>query len=202
MTEREISFVAPDVSQLKALAHPVRMRMLGMLRLDGPATATQLAQRLGLNSGATSYHLRQLAQHGYIEEDGERGNKRDRWWRASHESTHLGAAKRPESPADRDAIEAFWQALAIAHLDTLSAGMREHAELPDAWAEVSDSSDWAIWLTPDQADELLTKVHAVLDETLHRAPADADDAPADAEQFLIQVHGFPRPGRVVGGHRP
>ena len=55
---RNLRRVVPDATALKALAHPVRLRMLGMLRVDGPATATQLAARLGLNSGATSYHLR------------------------------------------------------------------------------------------------------------------------------------------------
>ncbi len=61
-----------------------------LLRLEGPATATQLAQQLKLNTGATSYHLRQLAEHGFIEEDHERGDARDRWWRAAHESTRNG----------------------------------------------------------------------------------------------------------------
>ena len=65
---REITRIVPDATALKALTHPLRLRMLGMLRIDGPATATGLAERLGLNSGATSYHLRQLAQHGFIEE--------------------------------------------------------------------------------------------------------------------------------------
>src|SRR5215212_6743064 len=83
----ERSVVTPGPEGLKALGHPGRLRMLGLLRVEGPATATTLAARLGLNTGATSYHLRQLAQHGFIEEDSERGNARDRWWRASHDST-------------------------------------------------------------------------------------------------------------------
>ena len=62
--------------------------MLMLLRLEGPATATQLAQKLKLNTGATSYHLRQLAEHGFIEDDTERGDARDRWWKAAHQSTH------------------------------------------------------------------------------------------------------------------
>ena len=55
--------------------------MLGMLRIDGPATATSLAARLGINTGQTSYHLRQLAQHGFVVDDDERGNGRERWWK-------------------------------------------------------------------------------------------------------------------------
>jgi DNA-binding transcriptional ArsR family regulator len=50
--------VTPDPTALRALSHPVRLRMLGLLRSEGPSTASRLAERLGLNSGATSYHLR------------------------------------------------------------------------------------------------------------------------------------------------
>src|SRR5690606_34588991 len=99
--KRAISQIEPDAMALRALAHPQRLRMLGMLRVDGPATATSLAQRMGLNSGATSYHLRQLARHGFIVEDETRGNARDRWWRAAHESTVM----RTEA-SDNDGLDA------------------------------------------------------------------------------------------------
>ena len=65
--------------QLRALSHPLRLRMLEVLR-EGPATASALGRRLGESSGATSYHLRALAKAGVVEED-ERGSKRERWWR-------------------------------------------------------------------------------------------------------------------------
>jgi len=64
-------------------------RLLGCWRAEGPATATGLAQRLGESSGTTSWHLRQLADHSLIEQDTERGNKRERWWKAAYESTEL-----------------------------------------------------------------------------------------------------------------
>ena len=69
----DLTTITPDVAALRALGHPVRLRILGLLRADGPATATALAQRLGLNSGATSYHLRQLAAHS----DNAPGRKTD-----------------------------------------------------------------------------------------------------------------------------
>ena len=82
--------------------------MLGLLRSEGPATATTLATRLGLNSGATSYHLRQLEKHGFIVEDTSRGNARDRWWRAAHQSTQTESrtprrprSTRPATPTSR-----------------------------------------------------------------------------------------------------
>src|SRR3954449_2802661 len=87
------SAITPSAAGLRALSHPTRLKMLMLLRLEGPATATQLAQQLKLNTGATSYHLRQLAEHGFIEEDGERGDARDRWWKAAHESTRANLDK-------------------------------------------------------------------------------------------------------------
>ena len=74
-TRRELS-----LEQLRAVAHPLRFRILELLR-EGPANSTLLAERLGDSTGATSYHLRQLARYDLIEEDPERSYGRERWWR-------------------------------------------------------------------------------------------------------------------------
>jgi DNA-binding transcriptional ArsR family regulator len=55
--------------------------------LDGPSTATSLSERLGVNSGTVSHHLRQLGAAGFVEEDTERGNARERWRRSVHRTT-------------------------------------------------------------------------------------------------------------------
>jgi predicted transcriptional regulator len=68
-----IDVVSPDPRSLRGLAHPLRLHLLGLLRADGPATASQLAARTGQSSGATSYHLRQLAAYGFVVEDTGRG---------------------------------------------------------------------------------------------------------------------------------
>src|SRR3954454_12016717 len=83
--------VVLDPPRLRALAHPLRVRLLGLLRLHGPSTATRLAARVGDSSGSTSYHLRQLAAAGLVAEDPAHagGGGRERWWRAVHSSTRL-----------------------------------------------------------------------------------------------------------------
>jgi DNA-binding transcriptional ArsR family regulator len=73
MSEPERPERIVDAASLKALAHPLRVDMFDRLAMLGPATASQLAEALGESSGATSYHLRQLARHGFIEEDTDRG---------------------------------------------------------------------------------------------------------------------------------
>ena len=67
-----------DHRQVRVLAHPLRMRLVGALRVKGPATATTLAELLNTNTGATSYHLRQLAEVGLVVEDPDRGTGRQR----------------------------------------------------------------------------------------------------------------------------
>src|SRR5690625_6990694 len=76
-----------DLDTLRAFVHPLRIRLLGALRLHGAATASELARRLGESSGATSYHLRQLERFGFVADDDQQPSRRERRWRAVHELT-------------------------------------------------------------------------------------------------------------------
>src|SRR3712207_7836256 len=70
-----------------------RSALLGLLRSEGPSTASKLGQRLGESSGSTSYHLRQLAALGFVEEVPGQGTARERWWRArDRKSTRLNSS--------------------------------------------------------------------------------------------------------------
>src|SRR5215207_79528 len=102
--------VVLDVKGLRALAHPVRVELVGLLRQYGPSTATRLAERLGVNSGTASYHLRQLGAAGFVEEDAERGNARERWWRSVHQVTRLNDTELAER--EPEATLAYMQSVA------------------------------------------------------------------------------------------
>lgn len=193
---RNISQVSPDPSALKALAHPVRLRMLSLLRLDGPATASGLAARLGLNSGATSYHLRQLALHGFITDDTTRGNARDRWWRAAHESTSFGA-----EPGDSEALEAgmaFGQAALNWQIMQMQSALRNQVNLSPEWRKASTISDYYIPLTAGQAETLTRKLQDLLWEAMQSAPPMGGPYPEGVEPFAVILHGFPRPPEDKG----
>jgi predicted ArsR family transcriptional regulator len=178
--------ITPSPQQMKALTHPVRVRMLGLLRLDGPATATSLAERLGLNTGATSYHLRQLAQHGFISEDTERGNGRDRWWRAVHDSTRTDFAQQRGSDEE---VEAYLATVALVYADRLRAAVAEWSFLPEEWRSVGTISDWERTLTPAAADALVRAMTRLVEET-----PDSDED--DAAPFAVNINAFPRPGAL------
>jgi hypothetical protein len=78
-----------------------------MLATDGPATATGLAARVGESSGTTSWHLRHLAEHGLVEEDPDRGNRRERWWRAAQDSLQVRWDDFGSDPADARALAVY-----------------------------------------------------------------------------------------------
>jgi predicted ArsR family transcriptional regulator len=171
--------------------------MLGLLRSEGSATATSLAVQLGLNSGATSYHLRQLAKHGFIEDDVDGvhdGSRRERWWRAAHRSTEFGGAGGGQDDAARDAVGAFLQAVAVVQAEQVQHAVEERDLLPARWRDVSTLADWEVRLTPDRARALLAALERLVDET-EEDSADTDDS----SPVVVQVAMFPRPGTVVIG---
>lgn len=185
----DLTSITPDPTALKALSHPVRLRMLGLLRADGPATASSLALRLGLNSGATSYHLRQLHQHGFVVDDTDRGNGRERWWKAAHQATR--ARTDSESADEREASDAFAQSVGIVHTEQLQHALEELPTMPLEWRRATTTSDWGLRLTPERALELKQAVTALVDEW----DEDPEDA-AGAEVYVLQLHTFVRPGTL------
>lgn len=199
-TIRHLTQRTPHPSQLKALAHPARLQMLEMLRLDGPGTSTSLAARLGMNSGTVSYHLRQLALHGFIEDDPEHESKRERWWRATHEFTHV-PYQEPQDVEDRQARQAYLHAYVLVNVTQLQEALSERADLPRRWASVTEDSDWTIWLTPSEVRALMERLTATIREVADAAPRDREHAPEGCEQYTLQLHGFPRPRRLVPEHR-
>jgi DNA-binding transcriptional ArsR family regulator len=185
------SSITPSAAGLRALSHPTRLKMLMLLRLEGPATATQLAQQLKLNTGATSYHLRQLAEHGFIDEDHERGDARDRWWKAAHESTRANLGSRT-SEEDAESTEAYLQTVALMYTETLMQAVSERRFLPSAWQEASTTSDWHLRLTPARAEQLVDALAAFIEDWRE----DSEET-AGAGDFLVNLNAFPRPGTVV-----
>lgn len=179
-------------SAMRGLVNPLRLRLLELLQADGPSTATELGRRVGQSTGVTSYHLRVLAQHGFIVEDEERGDDRDRWWRAVHRSTSF-SFRVPGDPATEDTVDQAAQFIrlnveashrrAIDWVDTLPSQVDELAALP--WT----ASDWPLTLTHDQARMVVTAVRELVAQ-FQRDPEAATDDP-DAVRAHAQFQLFP-----------
>ena len=192
---RERSAIVPGPEGLKALSHPGRLRMLGLLRSEGPATATTLASRLGLNSGATSYHLRQREKHGFVVADTTRGNARDRWGRAAHQATRTDVAD-ATTPEEHDTYDAYIQTVAMLYSEQLQRAVEEMRLLPRPWLDAGNLSDWTLQLTPGRANALVEALHEVVETW----PEDEDDP--QAAPFKVNVNAFLRPGSVAPPEDP
>jgi DNA-binding transcriptional ArsR family regulator len=182
-------FVDLDTKGLKVLAHPVRIKLLGLLRKHGPSTATRLAARLELASGATSYHLRQLAGAGFVTEDTARGNNRDRWWRAAHDITRFRSSKLLEG--DPAAAMVYLQAIASLYTEAMQRYLAGEQTMPQEWREVGQFSDGLLRLTVEETRELSAELDAVISKYRREDPEAVDRGPAGGKRVKVQVQVMP-----------
>lgn len=189
-----VDVVSPDPRSLRGLAHPLRLQLLGMLRADGPATASQLAARTGQSSGATSYHLRQLAAYGFVVEDTDRGTARDRWWRAAHRATRF------ELPRDADEEsralgEEYLRVVADANARRVQAAIAGLAtveeDLGAGWSDILRLSDLRLRLTLGEARDLVADLQAVVARYRADDPESVAEAPDDARRVVVQFQVLP-----------
>ncbi|MET7703853.1 MULTISPECIES: ArsR/SmtB family transcription factor [unclassified Streptomyces] len=178
-----------DARSLRGIAHPLRMQLLSALRQHGPATASQLAERLGESSGATSYHLRQLAAHGFVEDAPEHGKGRERWWKAAAQGLIFDDSMLKDSdPAVRGAVDTFLHEIATTHTRELSTWLGTRDDWSAEWTRATDMSDMTLRLTPDLTAELIQKMHDLVESYRDRAPAEGTP---EAEQVRLHTHVFP-----------
>ncbi|MFG3394894.1 ArsR/SmtB family transcription factor [Streptomyces parvus] len=181
--------VVLDAKGLRAMAHPVRVQVVGLLRKHGPSTATRLAERLGVNSGTASYHLRQLGAAGFVEEDTERGNARERWWRSVHRTTWFNAPELAER--EPEAALAYQQSVASLYALRAQQTLNELQTMPRVWRDRFDLSDWVLRLTPEETAALYQELGDVIGRYRRDTPENAATAPAGAERVGLITHILP-----------
>src|SRR5262245_57532196 len=178
MVAEQFDTTGDDVRAVRALAHPLRLELLDLLRFEGPATATLLARRVGESSGATSYHLRQLARYGYIEETPRQAG-RERWWQYRERPVNVEHSER----SNRRLLAELLSREAHA-LDRYLAEPR-----PDPkWDQAAFFRSVALRLTVAEFEQLSSSIEALI-APLRRA--NADDAPAGALPVRLLAFGFP-----------
>src|SRR5450432_3352930 len=131
-----------DPRALRALAHPIRMSLVGMLRVHGPLTATRAAELLGESSGTCSFHLRQLAKYGLVEEAGG-GTGREKPWRAAATSTDWDPA--PATPEAAAAAGLLNTVIAERYFEQLMRWLEASPDQPAQWQEAALLGDRILW---------------------------------------------------------
>lgn len=154
--------VVEDVETLKAISHPLRLQLLGRLRSDGPATASELARVVDESSGSTSYHLRQLERYGFVVDAEEQPSGRERRWRAVHEMTSF-----PDQLAALPGAREALHQVGDRQLRVLAEGVEAWRALESP--EGYDHSDYLLDLDPVDLKALTKEISDVIERYRARA---------------------------------
>ncbi|NRQ40383.1 helix-turn-helix domain-containing protein [Nonomuraea sp. NN258] len=185
MADSNASRKVADLEALRTLVHPRRQRILDHLAGRGPATSAELARELELNTGATSYHLRELAKHGFIEEVPEKARGRERWWR--YVSADLRFPMRSEQDDETRAILDEMNARAVAD-DMQAFRLAQESVEPGGWGDAFPFSRGSIRVTLAELEQFFEEYVALV----MKYGKSAEEADADAR--VVQTRFFAYPG--------
>jgi DNA-binding transcriptional ArsR family regulator len=179
-----------DPRVLRALAHPVRLRLYEALAVGGPRTVSQLAAELGGQVGTLSYHLRELARYGYLEQADELArDHRERWWKAVpggvrwSEEELLGSAGGEQA---RNAMERLALARQVERLHAWQTG--RDAAAPE-WRHAAHSSDTLLRLSAPELAALGKELDDVIESWLSRPRDDTHEG--DRRTVAVVLHAIP-----------
>ncbi|MFJ6618162.1 ArsR/SmtB family transcription factor [Kitasatospora sp. NPDC091335] len=183
-----------DLSRLKAFTNPLRMQLYRLLYAAGSATASQLAEQVDQAPSLVSYHLRKLAEQGFVTEaSGRSTDGRERWWQVASEEgwgfRESDLAGTPEGAAvvgtiTRGLVD-FRSAQYLAYLGQSAAWGRE-------WTDAAFSSEWLLDLTAAELAEMEEELQAISRRWRERGKAarTAGDT-AGREHVSVHLYGFP-----------
>ncbi|GIF95411.1 transcriptional regulator [Catellatospora citrea] len=181
-----------DPEVLKGLAQPIRQKLYRLLAQFGPATGATLSKRLGTDPGQTSYHLRELAKAGFVEDAPELArDRRERWWRAVPGSTGWSSLDFP-TPEGQAIASAAKAQVVIDEFERVRGYEQSRDTWSDQWQVAATSSDSFLRLTPSELTELTGELHEVLVRWKQRSnerAARSDDT--DREHVFLFFHAFP-----------
>lgn len=193
MTDKERDRRITDLGTLKALAHPLRMKLFRGLTIAQVATASQLAEQVDEAVSLVSYHLRKLAEHGLIEEaEPQRADGRERWWRPASDGVRIQDEDFRDAPEKAAAHTAASRLFAEQRTDMYRRWLDERARWGPEWNRAAESSESSLRLTADELAELNRELLALLrryDEQGRAADAAGDTE--GRENVAVHTYAFP-----------
>jgi len=180
-----------DTSALKALAHPLRVRIYDILSQFGPQTASSLAEMTGESSGATSYHLRALAKHDLIREVDDRGTARERWWERPRGGISFTNPEAMKTPSGKAATQVVMREFLNRRHDQLMRYVSEQLVTPESLDESEAMiSTTTLTLTAEQVEELTDALQEVVETFVERY---RDQEVDGTRRFSVRADVFPLP---------
>jgi DNA-binding transcriptional ArsR family regulator len=177
-----------EAKALSAMANPFRARMMDALKVDGPSTASGLAQRTGQAVGSASHHLKVLAEAGLVEEAPELArDRRERWWRLVDPGTRWSRA---DFADDTAAVTAAYAAEALAlqrQFERTQEWNANAASVPE-WDDAAFATQQWLRLTPEELHEVSAEVVDVLMRWSRRQVPDDGQ---EREPVFVFARGFP-----------
>jgi hypothetical protein len=176
-----------DPSVIAAIHHPLRRRLIDLLGVNGPSTASRLAEATGELVGNISHHLKVLAAAGVIEEAPELARtRRERWWRSARASYSWSIADAGGDPAAELVAETAEEANLTHHTTKVRQWFGLRSEYDDSWVRAAFSTENWVTLTPDRLEELGTRMSELVQEYVE-APSEG----AQARPVFVFSHAVP-----------
>lgn len=153
--------VQADPTALRALAHPVRWKLIDVLASEGTATATRCSELLGESTATCSYHLGILAKYGYITRVAGR-EWRDKPWRLV--SPDLNLSSRGLDPEGAAASRAAASAFLDYEMTVLKESLHRSEQEPPQWRQANKIMGATAWITAEECQEAAAEVQQILDK--------------------------------------
>ena len=191
--------VVGDALALRALAHPLRLKLHALVGREGTITAAEAARQLGVSQALASHHLRQLAKYGYVE-PAEAGDNRERPWRVTHTSNAF-APEKSDDPAEAwEAAEALERFLVERAGAQLADWQQRRGDADPGWAEHTGIGQNLVYLTLDEMADLHRAWDELVTPLVRRRPiGDAAARPADAVPVDVTLIAVPLRPTASGG---
>jgi hypothetical protein len=184
-----------DPKTLRALTHPVRLALLEALALEGPLTATAAGELIGESSTTCSFHFRQLAKYGFVEE-ADSGPGRLRPWKLVNVGMRFSDVT--EDPEMSVAAKSLERMVFDRAMSRLSDYISTKSNYPKAWQEASESVESLLWVTPAELEEVTKDVLGILNRFIDR---NADPSLRTEDSLPVEALMFTYPIRFPGSPR-